>query len=140
MVAAEDLHIVLAVLAVRLLAGAVFFFQGYDKLFKIGVRGVADTIGPSYRKAGLPGFFIFFMAGFTSVVECLGGFLLFVGFFHEYALYLLLADLILVSLGMSLLDPVWDMKLVFPRLIMVVFLLFFYEMSCHFSLYSLFLP
>jgi putative oxidoreductase len=136
----DNLTELMAVLAVRILAGVVFFFQGYDKLFKIGIRGVAETIGPSYRRVGVPGFFILFMAGFTSIVECIGGLLLFFGLFQEYALYFLLADLILVGFGMSLLDPVWDMKLVFPRLVMIVFLLFFYELSRSISIDSLLFP
>lgn len=127
-----------AVVAVRILAGVVFFFQGYDKLFKIGIRGVAQTIGPAYRKAGLPDFLILSMAAFTTITECAGGFLLIVGFMHHYALYLLMIDLLLVSVGMSLLDPVWDMKLVFPRLIMLVFLLFQFEKSLLLSVSSIF--
>jgi hypothetical protein len=47
------------------------------------------------------------------------------GLLKYYALYALGADLLVVALGMSLLNPMWDMQYVFPRLLLILFLLVF---------------
>src|SRR5689334_8573111 len=93
----------IASLLARLLLGILFLFQGYDKVFVVKMRTVIETIEPSYRKIKLPGFMISLVAYFTSYVELLGGLFLIVGIFKYTSLYLLGADLIIVSIGMSLL-------------------------------------
>lgn len=110
-------------LFLRLLLGILFFFQGYDKVFKIGLKGVINTVGPSYRNRGLPDFSISIVSFLTSWIELTCGLLLIAGLFKYIAIYLLGLDLLIVVFGMSLLEPVWDMKLVFPRLVLYIILL-----------------
>ena len=66
-----------------------------------------------------------FSAYFTSYVEFICGFLLVVGFMKYFSLYLLGIDLIIVSFGMSVINPVWNMELVFPRFLLLLFLLIY---------------
>jgi putative oxidoreductase len=113
----------IAPLLARLLLGVLFFSQGYDKVFRIGIPQVIETVAPAYRKLRMPGGIIRLSAYFTSWVELIGGLLLIAGLFKYGALYLLGADLLLVSLAFSLLNPVWDLHHVFYRFALLVFLL-----------------
>ncbi|MBL0097264.1 MAG: DoxX family protein [Bacteroidetes bacterium] len=108
---------------IRVVAGILFFFQGYDKVFHIGIQGVINTVGPSYRAKGFPAFSVKLISYLTSWIELVGGLLLIVGFLTYPAIYILGIDLIIVIFGMSILEPVWDMKLVFPRLVLLSVLL-----------------
>ena len=108
---------------IRVVAGILFFFQGYDKVFHIGIQGVINTVGPSYRAKGFPAVSVKLISYLTSWIELVGGLLLIVGFLTYPAIYILGIDLIIVIFGMSILEPVWDMKLVFPRLVLLSVLL-----------------
>jgi putative oxidoreductase len=112
-------------LLIRLFTGFLFFRQGYDKVVRIGVMGVFQTVEPTYKAAGVPDFFIRIIVFFTSYVELLGGLLLIVGLLKYTALYLLGFDLLIVAIGMSIVNPVWDMQHVFPRLLLILFMLIF---------------
>ena len=107
----------------RIFAGILFFFQGYDKLFKIKMPGVIDTfMGDAYRHhVSRP--FVAIIAYYTSIVELVGGALLVFGLFTNYALYALGLDLVLVCFAFSFIEPMWDMKHVFPRFMLVILLL-----------------
>ena len=119
-----DPHTV-AIFLVRILLGILFFFQGFDKIFGVKMKAVIGAIEPSYQKIKLPPFMVVLVAYFTSFAELLGGLCLIAGVLKYASLYLLGVDLLIVSVGMSLLDPVWKMELVFPRFIMLVFVLVF---------------
>jgi len=114
---------VLAPLLVRLLLGMLFLAQGYDKVFNIGIGQVVATITPAYRKIRFPQFMVRLSAYFTSFAELAGGLLLIAGLFKSFTLALLGADLLVVSLGFCLLNPVWDLNHVFYRFAMLVFLM-----------------
>lgn len=105
----------------RVLLGVLFTLQGYDKVFSMGIKTVSQTIRPAYPRA--PYSFILFVAIFTSFVEFVGGIFLIAGLFKYYTLYILGIDLIIVSIGMSLVDPVWKMDIVFPRFLLLLFIL-----------------
>ncbi len=105
----------------RVLLGILFMIQGYDKIFSVGIKTVAQTIQPSFKRS--PYSFILSVAVFTSFVEFLGGMFLIAGLFKYYTLYFLGIDLLIVSLGLSLVDPVWKMDIVFPRFLLLLFIL-----------------
>jgi uncharacterized membrane protein YphA (DoxX/SURF4 family) len=42
----------LAMLTLRLFIGFLFFFQGYDKVFKMGLKTVFETLAAAYRNLG----------------------------------------------------------------------------------------
>lgn len=113
----------IAELLIRLFAGIVFMFQGYDKLFRIKIPGVIDAFKVESENARIPGPLLSGLAYYTSYVEFFGGLALVLGFFTTYALYALSLDLLFVTIAFSYLEPMWDMKHVFPRLVLVVVLL-----------------
>jgi putative oxidoreductase len=60
---------------------------------------------------------------FTSYVELICGFLLIIGLFEFTSLFLLGTSLIVASIAFSVISPMWDMKFLFPRLLLLLFLM-----------------
>ncbi len=116
-------------LLVRVILGTLFLFQGYDKLFNVKVAGVTDYFRDEMRNRNVPSFVLSAAAWFTSLAEFIGGLLIIVGWMKTYALYLLGFDLIVVSLAFSMLKPMWDMNMVFPRLVLLLIALYLPESS-----------
>jgi putative oxidoreductase len=115
----------LLLFTLRTILGVLFFFQGYDKVFRLGISGVITYFRQESQHRRIPGAIIVTSAWFTSFVELTCGFLLVAGLFRAWALYLLTVDLILVTVAFSFLKPMWDMQLLFPRLVMLSALLWF---------------
>lgn len=113
----------LAVLLVRLMAGILFFFQGYEKVIRLGMKEVMRTVSPSYRERNIPEPMIGFIVFFTSYVEFIGGALLIVGLFQPVVIPLLGIDLIIAAAGMSLVNPMWDTRHVMTRFVLIITLL-----------------
>lgn len=108
----------------RVILGILFFFQGYDKVFKIKMKGVVDSFRYELGAIKLPGWLLVSSAWFTSYAELIGGTLLILGLFKLPALYLIGFDLILVTGAFSMIKPMWSMGLVFPRLVILSALLY----------------
>ena len=104
----------------RVILGILFFAQGFDKVFNIGVKNVIATFEYPVRLKHLPEFPLVVAAYYTSYVELIGGALLLIGFMKYYALYLLGIDILIVCVALSSLDAMWDMKFVFPRLTLLI--------------------
>lgn len=109
-------------LFLRLILGILFFFQGYDKVVRIGMKGVASTFKEELGEIRLPKALLVSSAWFTSYVELIGGLLLILGLFKIPVLCILGLDVILVTAAFSLISPMWDMKYVFPRIFLLIFL------------------
>jgi putative oxidoreductase len=116
-------HETFAVLIARVFLGFLFFFQGYDAVFKVKLNGVIAAIERPLYSTGIPRVLIVLGAYFTSYVELIGGLFLIIGFIKYYTLYLLGFNLIVASIAFSITKPMWDMKHVFPRLVLLLFLL-----------------
>ncbi len=112
------------VFILRVILGILFFFQGYDKIFKVKIPGVIEFFKEESKHRPIPGFLLSSSAYFTSYVEFLCGGMLILGIFKYAALYMLGVDLILVCGAFSMLKPMWDMQLLFPRLILLGIVLF----------------
>jgi putative oxidoreductase len=108
----------------RIILGLLFFFQGYDKVFKVKTSGVIKFFHQELGRIRVPNFIVVSSAWFTSYAELICGTLLILGLFKTYALYILSVDLILVTAAFSLIKPMWDMQLLFPRLILLIALLY----------------
>ncbi|MDP2387441.1 MAG: DoxX family protein [Bacteroidota bacterium] len=108
---------------VRIFCAILFIFQGYDKIFVVKLEGVRQTFYSETDKRNIPRFFVNFLAAYTSYVELLAGIFLLLGLFKTYALIGLGIDLILVGASFSYMQAMWDMKYVFPRLVLVALLL-----------------
>lgn len=123
MEAITQYHAVAAVFTARVFLGALFFFQGYDAIFNVKIKNVINAYADGFAGKGIPRFVTVLGSWFTSYAELIGGFLLLFGIFEYPALYLLSANLIIVSIAFSLAEPMWDMRFVFPRLVLLIFLL-----------------
>ncbi len=108
----------------RVVLGILFYFQGYDKVFKVKMQGVIETFQFELETIKVPKWILIVSAYFTSYVELIAGALLILGLFKTQALYLLGIDLIIVTGAFSLIKPMWDMQLLFPRLILLSILLY----------------
>jgi putative oxidoreductase len=107
----------------RIFLGILFVFQGYDKVFRIKPSGVVKMFEYPFRQTGLPVWILYTGVYVTSVIELSCGLLLIIGLFKYYALYLLGIDLLLVSFGLGLINPMWDVKHAWPRLLLLILLL-----------------
>ena len=117
-------HEIVAVLIARVFLGCLFFFQGYDAVFNIKVRNVVATFEANFANKGIPKFLTAVASWFTSYTELICGFLLNIGLFQYYALYLLGLNLIIAAIGFGITSPMWDTRYVLPRLLLLLFLLF----------------
>jgi len=104
---------------IRVLAGIIFLMQGYGKVFTIGVSKVYDMFFKVFETTWLPKWLIVSTAYFTSYAELLGGFLLTIGLFRKYVLPVLAINLLIVSYGHGLMEPIWDLSHVMPRAILL---------------------
>lgn len=119
---------------VRVFTGVIFLFQGFDKLFKVKIRGVVDTFMDEAAQHHVNRPMVTLMAYFSSCAEFIGGILLILGLFTKYALVLLGLDLVLAAVAFSVIEPMWDMRHVFPRLVLVAGLML---MPASWSIFSL---
>lgn len=108
---------------IRLFVGILFFTQGYDKVFNIKIMGVVDNFLADAEHLHIHKPMVTLFTYITSFVEFIGGFLLLIGLFTNYTLIMLGFDLVLVCVAFSLIRPMWDMQYVFPRLVLIIFLL-----------------
>jgi len=104
---------------IRVLLGIIFLMQGYGKVFSLGVNKVYEMFFKSFETTFLPKWLILSTAYYTSYIETIGGFLLIIGLYRKYALYLLAVDLLIVSFGHGLMEPIWDLSHVIPRAILL---------------------
>ena len=104
---------------IRALLGIIFFMQGYGKIFTLGVSKVYEMFFKDFENTFLPKWLIIFTAYYTSYVEMIGGFFLIIGLFRKYAMYFLAIDLLIVSFGHGLMEPIWDLSHVIPRAILL---------------------
>ena len=115
---------IIAVLILRVFFGILIFMQGYDKVFRLGINRVVETFEyPLKSIHHLPEFLLVAGVFFTSYVELLGGFFLIIGFMKHFMLYLMGFDLIIAAIGFGIMNPMWDMKHVFPRFMLLIALL-----------------
>jgi uncharacterized membrane protein YphA (DoxX/SURF4 family) len=119
----QELHKAPGLFFIRTLLGIIFFMQGYGKIFTISVNKVYEMFFKDFENTFLPKWLIVFTAYYTSYIEMIGGFLLIIGLFRRYAMYLLAIDLLIVSFGHGLMEPIWDLSHVIPRAILLAALL-----------------
>lgn len=110
----------IALLTLRLLLGFIFFFQGYGKVFDIGVNELHDAMFAPMLKDTLPTGITQFTAYYTSYVELIGGGLLILGLFRDWTLYALASVLVIVTIGHGLMEPVWDLSHVVFRAVLLL--------------------
>jgi uncharacterized membrane protein YphA (DoxX/SURF4 family) len=115
---------IIAVFIVRVYFGIIIFLQGYDKVFKLGIKNVIGTFEyPLQGVHHLPHFLLVCGVVYTSFVELVGGVFLIAGFATHITLYCIALDLLVAAIGLGIMQPMWDMKHIFPRFLMLIFLL-----------------
>jgi len=119
----EGFSIAVALLAMRLVAGILFFFQGYDKLFRVRTTGVLFAFSDSLKEKKIPIPVVRVFITLSSVIELVGGLLLALGLFRDPVLYLLMANMVCVAFAFSVVKPMWDLGYFFPRFVLLVALL-----------------
>jgi putative oxidoreductase len=107
----------------RTLLGVIVLMQGWGKVFGWGLPKVYEMWFKDFERTFLPKWVIWGAAYYTSYVELITGFLLIAGLFKRIVLYLLAIDLLIVSYGHGLLEPIWDLQHVIPRALLVAALL-----------------
>ncbi|MFI5187415.1 MAG: DoxX family protein [Chitinophagales bacterium] len=107
----------------RTLLGIIVMMQGWGKVFTWGLPKIYDMWFKEFEKTFLPKWLIWSTAYYTSYVELIAGILLIAGLFKRISLYLLAIDLLIVSFGHGLLEPIWDLQHVIPRAFLVAALL-----------------
>ncbi len=120
-----ELNFNIAELFARCFLGILLIFQGYDKLFVVKIKNIVSAFHNESERKNVPNIFVVLISYFTSIVEFFGGILLVIGLFHNFIHILLGIDLLLVTFAFSYVNPMWDLKHVFPRaaLIISIFLL-----------------
>lgn len=134
----EEINGAVALLLIRTVAGSLFFFQGYDKLFNVKISNVVRIFNNPTSKFQLPNFFLKPAITIASLIEMIGGAFLFLGLHKNIALYLIAFDLIMVGIIFSAIKAMWDLQFYFPRLILVTALLLLSFIPDIFSLDNLF--
>ena len=112
-----------AAFLIRVFLGILFFAQGYDNVFRVSVKGVIKTFEHPLIVKNMPRSILVLSTYFTSYVELIGGFLLIIGFVKYYALYALGIDLLMATVAFSIIEPMWNLKHVFPRILLLFLLL-----------------
>ncbi len=103
----------------RIILGLIFLMAGYGKVFTWGIDNVYNSSFASFNTTFLPEFLLKFTAYYTSYIELLAGLLLIVGIKRDYALHALASVLIIVTFGHGLQSPIWDVKDVIFRTILL---------------------
>jgi uncharacterized membrane protein YphA (DoxX/SURF4 family) len=134
----ETYHYASAITIARVFLGFLFLFQGYDAVVKIGMKNVIVIYHERFAKKGIPRLLTSLAAVFTSYTELICGALLILGLFEISVLYLLGLNLIIAGIGFGMNEPLWDTRNVFPRLVLLLFLLMTPLEWHHFSLDYLF--
>ncbi len=112
----------IGMLTIRLLLGFIFLMQGWGKVFSWGVDNIYNNGFKPYAEY-LPEFMLKVAAYYTSYTELIGGALLILGLFRNYALYALALVLVVVTFGHGLSEPIWDLQHVMYRAILLIPLL-----------------
>lgn len=121
-------------LLIRIFTGLLFLFQGYDKLFKVGLKGCVETFYNDSSKLKIPNSLLWMVVIYTSCAEFFGGLFLMFGFLYSYTLLALGVDLIIVAIAFGMIQPMWDTKHAFPRFLLIVLNMF---VLIQFNKYSL---
>jgi uncharacterized membrane protein YphA (DoxX/SURF4 family) len=116
-------HEIAALFIARVFLGLLFLFQGYDAVFNIKIKNIVETYQGPFMSKGIPKHLIIVASWYTSCSALIGGILVTLGLFEYVALHLLGINLIIAAIGFGINTPMWDTRFVFPRLLLLLFLL-----------------
>jgi putative oxidoreductase len=111
-------------LVIRIFTGLLFLFQGYDKLFKVGLKECVEIFYNDSVKLRINKGLVWLVVIYTSCAEFFGGLFLVFGFLYGYSLLALGVDLIIVAIAFGVIQPMWDTKHAFPRFLLIILNMF----------------
>lgn len=114
-------------LMLRVILGLLFLFQSYDILFRIGFKETYQTVCEGCRKRSIPDWFTKFSVISSTYIQFLGGILMILGLFTPITIIILGINLIMVSFAFGFLNGLWDLKHVFPRVVLLTTIALLYE-------------
>ena len=106
----------------RLMLGLILFWQGYGKVFNMGVDNIYAGAFKSFEETFLPTFLLKFTAYFTSYGELIFGALLILGLFRKISYFGIGLILLIVTFGHGVQAPIWDLQHVFVRSAFLIFI------------------
>lgn len=115
----------IAELLVRLVTGVLFFFQGFDKVFRMKNDDIYKAVNSNFKGLKFPPTIVRMGVFVNSYIELIAGALLIVGLFKYVTLYALSLNLLVLAISFSVVNPVWNLKMYFPRFILIIALLLF---------------
>jgi len=117
-------NLIILEITTRWLLAILFFFQAYDRIFRVGLNEVTNLMYFQDTEKKFPLWLTKLGVYVTAYIELICGILLFAGIFRDYALYTLCLDMLIAAFGFSYMKPMWDMKHFFPRFILLSIQLF----------------
>lgn len=116
-------HFVAGAFIARVFLGVLFFIQGYDGVLNIGFSKAVFAFRNEFRDKKIPAALVTGIAWYALLTELVCGLLLIAGLFQYTAMYLLGLNLIFAAIGFGIVNPLWDTRHVFPRLVLLIILL-----------------
>src|SRR3989344_7504784 len=95
-------HEVVATFLARIFLGCLFFFQGYDAVFRIKIKNIIHTYHNSFSTNGIPKLFTICGSWFTTCSAFIGGCFLIAGIFQYLTLFVLGLNLIITAIGFGI--------------------------------------
>jgi uncharacterized membrane protein YphA (DoxX/SURF4 family) len=111
----------IAMLGLRWVLGFLSMLLGYYKIFLTGLD--AEFKWFLDLQQWFPVWLLHAVNYYTAFVELIAGFLLVIGFKRDWALYLILSVLVIVTFGHSVEHEIWDLHQLVFRLAMLLTLL-----------------
>ena len=133
----DDINKMVAFMTARTILGLLFLFQGYDKIFRVGIRQVSNAVNSGIGNGNLSPGLVNTIVFISSWIELIAGAMLILGIFKTIAAMVLCLNLIVVATGFSLSKPIWDEMHVFVRLSLLLLVMLLPEQWDQFSLDNL---
>jgi len=112
----DDISKMVAIMTARTILGLLFLFQGYDKIFRVGIGQVSNAVNSGLGNDNLSPGLVNTIVFISSWIELIAGGMLILGIFKNIAAIALCLNLIVVTAGFSFSKPIWDEMHVFVRL------------------------
>ncbi|MCX8143969.1 MAG: DoxX family membrane protein [Bacteroidia bacterium] len=130
----QEINLIVLEWLSRMLLAILFFFQAYDRIFRIGLKEATNIIYYQNSEQKFPLPIVQIGVYVTAYLELISSVLLFLGLFRNEALYALGIDMLIAAFGFSYIKPMWDMKYFFPRFILLCIQLFLPSSTAVFTL------
>ena len=116
-------HRELAAWVARVFLGLLFFRQGYDTVFRIGVKNAVASYESHFEQRGLSQVYSRIAGILTAYSELIGGVLIILGLFTTLGYCLLSLNIFIAVIGFLIIHPLPDLTHIFPRLGLLLFVL-----------------